>query len=169
MTDQHTEAATVVDHRVELRKEALTMALYVAICLLAASIALPETEAGHLPVVGIIWGVSVGLALAHWFAFRVSARLVGAGRVRGHDLESAAAQLLGAGAVAVLATLAVILVPADAELQAVELVLAGFVAIVGYGVARGGNASRPRALAYSAAVLVIAVAIAVVKNTLAGH
>ena len=89
------------------------MALYVAICLLAALIALPETEARHLPVVGIIWGVSAGLALAHWFAFRVSARLVGAGRVRGHDLESAAAQLLGAGAVAGLATLAVILMPAE--------------------------------------------------------
>ncbi|HEY9496397.1 MAG TPA: hypothetical protein VIR15_16215 [Intrasporangium sp.] len=48
------------------------MALYVAICLLAALFALPETAAGHLPVVGIIWGVSVGLAIAHWFAFRVS-------------------------------------------------------------------------------------------------
>jgi hypothetical protein len=137
--------------------------------LLAALIALPETEARNLPVLGIIWGVSVGLALAHWFAFRVSARLVGAGRIHGHDLESAAAQILGAAAVALLATLAVILVPTDAELQTVELALAGFVAIVGYGVARGGKASRPRALAYSAAVLVIAVTIAVVKNSLAGH
>jgi hypothetical protein len=26
---------------------------------------------------GIIWGVTIGLAAAHWFAFRVSARLVG--------------------------------------------------------------------------------------------
>ena len=107
MTDQHTDGSTVADHFVELRNEALTMALYVAICLLAALIALPEKRAGDLPVIGIIWGVSVGLALAHWFAFRVSARLIGAGRVRGHDLESAAAQLLGAGAVAVLATPAV--------------------------------------------------------------
>src|SRR5512145_2782577 len=95
------------EHVVELRKEAYTMALYVAICLLAALIALPGAGAAGVHVIGIIWGVSVGLALAHWFAFRVSARLIGAGRVRGHDLESAAAQLLGAGAVAVLAPPAV--------------------------------------------------------------
>jgi hypothetical protein len=73
---------------VELRKEAYTMALYVAICLLAAFAALPETGA-HAHVIGIIWGVTLGLAIAHWFAFRVSARLVGAGSVRPHDVESA--------------------------------------------------------------------------------
>jgi hypothetical protein len=58
---------------VELRKEAYTLALYVAICLLAAFAALPETGA-HAHVIGLIWGVTVGLALAHWFAFGVSAR-----------------------------------------------------------------------------------------------
>jgi hypothetical protein len=60
---------------VELRKEAYTMALYVAICLLAALLAVPE-DAAHTRVTGIIWGVTVGPAAAHWFAFRVSARLV---------------------------------------------------------------------------------------------
>lgn len=84
----HHEAA------VELRKEAYTMALYVAICLLAALIALPVTGVG-LHVAGIIWGVTIGLAVAHWFAFRVSARLVGAGRVRPQDVESAGAQVVG--------------------------------------------------------------------------
>src|SRR3712207_7841341 len=38
-------------------------------------------------------GVTLGLALAHWFAFRVSARLVGAGKIRRHDVASASAQL----------------------------------------------------------------------------
>jgi len=35
----------------ELRKEALTMALYVAICLLAAMTALPASEATHAKVI----------------------------------------------------------------------------------------------------------------------
>jgi hypothetical protein len=153
---------------VELRKEAYTMALYVAICLLAAFAALPETGA-HAHVIGIIWGVTVGLALAHWFAFRVSSRLVGAGSVRPHDLESGAAQLGGAAGVALLASIPVILFPASVELELVELLLAGFIALVGFVVARAGGATRARAMIYALLVLVIAVAIALVKNGLAGH
>ena len=62
--------------------------------------------------------MSVGLAVVHWFAFRVSARLVASGR---------------------------------------------------YAVARGGGATRARALLYALTVLVVAVAIAELKNRLAEH
>jgi hypothetical protein len=152
----------------ELRKEAYTMALYVAICLLAAFAALPETGA-HAHAMPIIWGVTIGLALAHWFAFRVSARMVGAGRVRPHDVESAGAQLAGAAGVALLASVPVLLFPESVELELVELLLAGFIALIGFAVARGGGATRTRAMLYGLAVLVVAVAIALVKNALAGH
>ena len=153
---------------VELRKEASTMALYVAVCLLAAFAAVPETGV-HAHAVGIIWGVTVGLALAHWFAFRVSARLVGAGSVRPHDVESAGAQLVGAVVVALLASVPVILFPESVELELVELLLAAFIALVGFVVARGGGATRARASVYALSVLVVAVVIALVKNGLAGH
>lgn len=149
----------------ELRKEASTMALYVAICLLAALIALPDST--H--VVRVIWGVTVGLALAHWFAFRLSARLVGAGTISAHDLASVSAQLTGAAGVALLATGAMLLVPETAELEVAEFLLAAFIAVIGFTVARSAGAGRSRALLYAATVLVIAVAIAVVKNVLAGH
>jgi hypothetical protein len=62
----------------ELRREAYTMALYVAICLLAALAAVSEPaldEGAH--TFELVWGTTVGLALAHWFAFRMSARLYG--------------------------------------------------------------------------------------------
>ena len=71
------------------------MALYVAICLMASLIAIPESAAEHNNVWGIIWGITLGLAIAHWFAFRVSARMVGAGTVRSSDVEVAGAQLAG--------------------------------------------------------------------------
>ncbi len=161
-------AAGQHEHAVELRKEALTMALYVAICLLAALIALPEAGVG-VHVAGIIWGVTIGLAVAHWFAFRLSARVVGAGRVRQHDVESASAQIAGAVTVAVLASVPVLLFPEDIERRLVEWLLSAFIALVGFAVARGGGASRPRAMIYAALVLILAVAIAVVKNALAGH
>lgn len=166
----HAPAADVsADHEevVELRKEAYTMALYVAICLLAALVALPKTGA-RAHAIGIVWGVTVGLAVAQWFAFRVSARLVGAGSVP-HDIESAGAQLGGAAAVALLASIPVIFFPESVELELVGLVLATFIALVGFTVARGGGATRARALGYAFSVLVLAVAIAELKNRLAGH
>lgn len=40
--------------RHELRKEAITMALYVAVCLLAAVTALPEASYENLPVLNLV-------------------------------------------------------------------------------------------------------------------
>lgn len=144
------------------------MALYVAICLLAALIATPEAGA-HAHIIRIVWGVTVGLALAHWLAFRVSARLVGGGAVRSHDVQSAGAQLLGAAGVALLATIPVLLSPEPFELVLVEFLLAAFISVVAFAVARGGGPARARALVYALIVLVLAVVIASLKNGLAGH
>jgi hypothetical protein len=116
----------------------------------------------------IVWESTVGLALAHWLAFRVSARLVAAGTIRRHDAEAAGAQLAGAIAVALLATVPVVVLPATAELDVARLVLAGFVALVGYAVARRSGATRARSLVYSISLLVVSVLVAVVKNALAG-
>jgi hypothetical protein len=41
--------------------------------------------------------------------------------------------------------------------------------LVGFTVARGGGATRARALVYALVVLVVAVAIALLKNGLVGH
>ena len=95
--------------------------------------------------------------------------MVGAGSLRPHDVESAGAQLAGAAGVALLASIPVVLFPESVELELVELLLAGFIALVGFAVARGGGATRARAMVYALLVLVVAVAIALVKNGLAGH
>ena len=155
-------------HAVELRKEAFTMALYVAICLLAALTAVSH-DTSHIDTFKIVWGTTIGLAAAHWFAFRVSARLVAFGVVRRHDAQVAGAQLAGAGAVAVLSTLPVILFSESIELDVVRYVLAIFIAVVGYAVARASGATMARAVAYAASVLIVASAVAVAKNALAGH
>ncbi len=59
--------------------------------------------------------------------------------------------------------------PESVELELVGLVLATFIALVGFTVARGSGATRARALGYAFSVLVLAVAIAELKNRLAGH
>lgn len=65
--------------------------------------------------------------------------------------------------------LAVVIWSATAELDVSRLVLAVFVALVGFAVARGAGASVRRSLVYAGAILAIAVAVALVKNTLSGH
>jgi hypothetical protein len=156
------------DEVLDLRREALTMALYVAVCLLAASLAVPE-GAEHTHAIGIVWGVSLGLVLAHLFAFRVSSRLVAQGRLRVADVRSAGAQLAGAAAAACVATIPVILLPTSQEVLWVELTMAALIAAAGYVVARGAGARRTPALIYGLVVVGLAVAIALVKNYLAGH
>ena len=145
------------------------MALYVAICLLAALTAVSDDSADELETFKIVWGTTVGLAMAHWFAFTVSARLVASGSVRSHDVEATAAQLFGATAVGLLATIPVLLFPTSVELDLVRIVLACFVALVGYAVARSGGATRARSLAYATFVLVAAARVVLVKNFLIGH
>lgn len=155
---------------VEVRREAYTMALYVSIVLLAALSAVAErADAGHVDVFKITWGTTVGLAVAHWFAFRVSARLVAGGALRRPEMELAAAQLVGALAVAVLVTVPVLLLPATAELDVARLFLGGFVGAVGFAVARNSGASPRRSAIYAASILVLALAIALLKNVLSGH
>ena len=62
--------------RRELAREAVTMALYVSITLLAALIAIPSDEVpGTVHTAALIWGGAAALALAHWLAFDVGARL----------------------------------------------------------------------------------------------
>ena len=61
------------------------MALYVTVCLLAALTALQNVVAVPGRVLGLVWGTTIGLALAHLFAFRIAGRLVQDGRLAKGD------------------------------------------------------------------------------------
>src|SRR5438105_14605843 len=75
------ESAKEVEGGVEVGREAATIVLYVSVVEIAEFAALPEGHFAHGRVTGpvdaqllaILWGTAVGLALAHWFAFRVAA------------------------------------------------------------------------------------------------
>src|SRR5690606_5466434 len=57
------------------RREAFTMALYTSITLLGA-LTVTGRRQSDVNVFAIVWGTTVGLALAHWFAFSFAVRLV---------------------------------------------------------------------------------------------
>ena len=156
--------------RAELAREAATMALYVTVCLIAVlSARRDDVSQSHVDVLGLVWGTTLGLALAHWFAFRLSARLVSKGALHRHDAEVAGAQLAGASVVALVASVPVLLLPASAELDATRFALAALVAAAGFAVARSSGASTARSLVYAIVMLGLAMVVAVVKNHLAGH
>lgn len=157
-------------HISERRREASTMALYVAICLLAALSATTDTnDHTQARVLGLVWGTTIGLALAHWIAFRVSSRLVNFGRLDRSDAELAVAQVAGAAFVAAWCTMFVLLTPQSAERDVVRLALAFLVALVGFALARFSGANRVRSAAYSAVLASMTICVALAKNILAEH
>lgn len=156
------------------------MVLYVSIVLLATLAALPaggsDDDGAHGSsgvhggaLLGLIWGTTLGLALAHWFAFRVTARGFGGGHATRQDGAEALAQLGGATAVAVLCSLPVLLLPDDREVAVAAWVPAVVVGVGAYLASRVGGRSPRLALALGLVALVVGLAVAAVKNALAGH
>ena len=151
----------------ELRKDALTMALYVAVGLLGALSLFDRSLSGSdVRIFETIWGITIGLVLAHIFAFVVAAHVTGQGLLRRQDGEAALAHLLGGMAVAVVATVAALVVRDEIELRAVRLVLAVFIGAVGYLVRRSNGASKKAALLFGFATILVALIIANIKVNL---
>jgi len=157
-------------HRRLLARELLASALYVDLVLLAALVAVPSNR---LPadrvLAAIILGTSLGLLLAHWYAFRLAAHLT---TEQGHWTPSAAqeatAQLAGGLGVALLGAAPFVLLDGSTALTAALLLLAALPAVVGFLIARLRGRGRGAALVSGLAVLAVALAVVAVKNAL-GH
>jgi hypothetical protein len=156
-------------HPDHLRKEGWTMALYVSICLIAALTALETVTAVPGHILGLVWGTTVGLALAHVFAFRIAGRLVHDGELPKADRIVSMVQMASAAAVAVIVSVPVLLAPTVTELNWARYTCAGIIGVVGYLVARGASRGRIRAVLFGLGVLVAAFAVAALKHALAGH
>jgi hypothetical protein len=164
--DQQAPARTVREH---LLHEAFAMALYVAICLLAAFEALDGDPVVSHHVLRAIWGTTLGLVLAHMFSFRVAGRLTEKGQVSRSTHIATGVQLAGASAVALLVTILVLLVPTATELDAARFELAGIIGAVGYVAYRGATRNRARALLFALGVVIVALAVAVFKHQTSTH
>jgi hypothetical protein len=147
-----------------LRREADMMGLYLAIALIAALSAgkdrAPHTE---LDVLWIVWGTTVGLALAHWFAVILSARLVRDPAPHHTPLELLYSQMVMASCLAAVATLVVLVVPSDFDRVGARLTAAVSVAVIVLVESRAGGSSASRGIRDGLIALVIAVVIAMAK------
>ena len=112
---------------------------------------------------------TVGLALAHVFAFRIAGRLVHQGDLPKADRIVSMVQMVSAAAVAVIVSIPILLAPTVSELNWARYTCAGIIGVVGYLVARGASRGRIRAVLFGLGVLAVAFAVAALKHALAGH
>jgi FtsH-binding integral membrane protein len=162
--------AMAQDHQHELRREALTMEIYVAICLLGVLTAIGE-DAGDSQIEAflVVWGTTLGLAIAHAVAFRIAAKMLGAGRITRDEAEELLAQFVGASLVAAVLSIPILLFPATSEFDAARLTLAMLLAVSRYIAARLGGVGRWRSILYGTIVLVTSMLVALLKNYLSSH
>ena len=163
--------------RVELLREAATMTLYVSVVEIAELASLPERHYANGRVTGpvgiqllaIVWGTAVGLALAHWFAFRVAAPAFRGEGPGGRDARIGLAQLAGAVGVAAISSLPVLLLSDLRAQETVGDVPAVVIGVIGYLVGRASGTSRVRSAVYGSTALALGVGVALVKTALAAH
>ncbi len=163
--------------RAEIIREAVTMVLYVSVIEIAELAVLPAEHrtGGHVdgPVgaelLAIIWGTAIGLAIAHWFAFRLAGRAFRGDRVTGLDTKVGLAQVGAAIFVALISSLPVLLLD-DVGAQVVTgWIPAVLIGIVGYLIARETGRRRVAAAVYGLTALALGLLVAIVKSALAGH
>ncbi len=150
-------------------RDAVTMALYLAIVLYAALVALPDQDRLEpLPTTGLVWGTAIGLTLAHQFAFSLSALMVVGQWPDADERQRLGAQGLAAFVVAALVTLPVVFLDTESGYEAAETILAAIIGVAAYASARRSGAAPARALLLTGILIVIAGGIIVFKAAV-GH
>jgi hypothetical protein len=166
-----------LDERAEVLREAATMVLYVSVVEIAELATLPESHFGNGRVTGpvgtqllaIVWGTAVGLALAHWFAFRVAAPGFRGDRPTRRDARIGLGQLGGAAFVAAVSSLPVLFFSDVRAQETVGDAPAVIIGVVGYLVARAAGKSRVPSVLYGLTALALGVVVALFKSALAAH
>jgi hypothetical protein len=158
-------APTVADQAVI--RESITMGLYITISLLAVLSAQPHGDSTGA-VLTVVWGTTLGLTLAHWLAFQLTARLFAGTQLPSHERMTMVGQAVAALGVACLASVP-LLVHASYGLALSRSILAGLVGLFAFGAARRHGASLGRATVYALVVVAIALSVAIGKYLITGH
>jgi hypothetical protein len=165
------------DRRTHLVREAATMVLYVSVVEIGELAAIPEEHFTHGRVTGpvggallaIVWGTAVGLALAHWFAFRIAAPAFRGESPTRLDAQIGLAQLAGAMFVAVVSSLPVLLLNDVRAQETTGDVPAVIIGVIAYFVARASGRGHLAAVFYGITALALGIVVALVKVKLAAH
>lgn len=154
--------------KAEVRSETETMGLYLCIVLLALLVGFGGDGTKHEEV-ALLWGTTIGLTLAHFFAFRlveVAAR--GRPLPNAEDGWVALGLICAAVAITGLATLPYLFdVSVLTASSVASVLLFGVIGLTGFGSVRTAGGTRRRAFAFAAATVGIAAVVTAIKFTLA--
>ena len=153
------------------------MVLYVSVVEIAELAALPEAHFADGHVTGpvgaqlleIVWGTAIGLALAHWFAFRVAAPSLRGFRPSRHDVHIGLAHLGGAAFVAAVSSLPVLVLSDVRAHETIGDIPAAVIGVIAYLVARATGKGQLPSIVYGVIALALGVVVALVKSVLAAH
>src|SRR5215510_16392761 len=152
-------------HRTHLMREAATMVLYVSVVEIAELAAIPEEHFAHGRVTGpvgtallaVVWGTAVGLAIAHWFAFRIAAPAFRGQSPTRLDAQVGLAQLAGAMFVAAVSSLPVLFLNDVREQETTGDVPAVIIGVIGYFIARASGRSHLASAFYGITALALGI------------
>jgi hypothetical protein len=153
-------------HERLLAREAVASALYLALVLFAAMVVTPDDRfPGDAEAVRLLLGTAVGLVAAHWLAFRLAARLTDVhGAWTPTAAQEAGAQVLGALAVAAMASVPFLVLDGLPAQRASLVVLAALPAVAGVLIGRLNGRSWASALMTASLALVVAAVVVTVKT-----
>ena len=147
-----------------LRREADMMGFYVALALLVALSTGSDGSSHSRPeVLWIIWGTTVGLALAHWFALSLSVRLVRDPSLHHTPSEMLFSQVVMSFVVALIASAAVLLSPTSVGRFSARLSAAIFIGLLVLVESRFSGSTLGRALGLGFVALGGGVVLAAIK------
>ncbi|MGI9666768.1 MAG: hypothetical protein ACR2N2_06655 [Acidimicrobiia bacterium] len=162
---QADDAPDLGPHEHALR-EAMTIGLYLSIVLLALLVGVGANETIQHQI-QLIWGTSVGLGIAHLFAYRMTAVFAAGGKLTSEDWYSVGGMVAATVIIAGIATIPYLLLDdaLDASTAAMVLLL-GVIAITAWATAKRSGLSPAKTAGYTALVVFLAAVVVAVKYTL---
>lgn len=157
-------------HAQLVAREFFAAALYMALVLLAALVAVPvERLPDDAALITTLAGTAIGLILAHWLAFRLAAHLTAEGGFGAATAaREAGAQIMGGLGVALIASLPFLVLDGDEALRVTLFLLAALPALTGLAIARLRGRSWVTSVITAGIVFGVAVLVVAVKVAL-GH
>jgi uncharacterized membrane protein len=143
------------------------MALYTSITLLVGLSLVGEHDHGP-GVWALIWATTLGLALAHWVAFGLAARIVEPGYDHDEVGRTLAVQVGGSLVVALVASVVVAVVPEQHERAYAQVAIGMLIGAIVLVYARSHGRTWKRSLLGAVAVVAVAWT-AVLIRTVLGH